>query len=284
VPDDNGHQAGVTVTPTADLVVSQTGPPGPVLQGQEFTYVLEVTNNGPSRATGVTLEDRLPPGVEIVRSTSPQGSCTVAGGLLRCPVGDLGAGSRAQASVVVRPTTARPIGHRVTAAGSELDLARRNNAAVGRTTVQPAADLAVAVSPGPPPARPQDPLVYNVAVTNLGPGRATPVAVSVAVPPGTTFVSSTPRMCAAGRDRVTCSLRGLSGRATANLSLRLRPPPPPRGTTTLTVTAQANQRDPVSAHNSAAAAISLDCRAPSARPVYPYSTDNCAQDQSSLEE
>ena len=283
VPDDNGHQAGVAVIPTADLVVSQTGPPGPVLQGQHLTYLLEVTNNGPSRATAVTLEERLPPGVEVVSSTSPQGSCTAAVGVLRCPVGDLRAGTRAQASVVVRPTSARPIGHRVTAGGSELDLARGNNAASGRTAVQPAADLAVAMTPGPPPARPEEPLVYNVAVTNAGPARATPVTVSVVLPPGTTFVSSTPRVCAAGADRVTCSLRSLPDGTTGNLSLRLRPPPPPRGTTSLTATVQANQRDPITSNNSAGGAILMDCRIGTPTPFYSSSTNGCTGEQASLE-
>ena len=57
---------------TADLSITKTASPNPVAAGTNVTYVLTVTNNGPSAAT-VTISDNLPSTLNFV-------SCTATGG------------------------------------------------------------------------------------------------------------------------------------------------------------------------------------------------------------
>ena len=70
-PDDNSEE--ITVT-SADLAVTKTVDDATPNVGNIITYVIEVVNNGPDTATGVSLVDNLPVGVTYVSSTTANGT------------------------------------------------------------------------------------------------------------------------------------------------------------------------------------------------------------------
>ena len=65
-PANNRSSAEVTVRRLADVVVSKESSPNPVTAGDKLTYQVTVTNNGPSDASFVRVEDTLPAGVTFV--------------------------------------------------------------------------------------------------------------------------------------------------------------------------------------------------------------------------
>jgi uncharacterized repeat protein (TIGR01451 family) len=64
-PGNNSQTTTTTVevADTADLSIEKMASPNPVASGQLLTYTWTVTNNGPSDATNVQLDDLLPPGL-----------------------------------------------------------------------------------------------------------------------------------------------------------------------------------------------------------------------------
>jgi uncharacterized repeat protein (TIGR01451 family) len=68
----------VCVAPTADLSITKTASPDPVTTGDDLTYTVTVTNNGPDPATSVTVTDNLPPETTFVSCSSTGGG--VCGG------------------------------------------------------------------------------------------------------------------------------------------------------------------------------------------------------------
>src|SRR5580692_4661676 len=62
----------------ADVAITKTASPEPVNQGTNLTYTLQVTNNGPAVAQGVTVSDPLPGEVTFASVSTTQGSCTYA--------------------------------------------------------------------------------------------------------------------------------------------------------------------------------------------------------------
>jgi len=63
----------VCVAPTADLSVTKTDSPDPVTTGNDLTYTVTVTNNGPDPATSVTVTDNLPAETTFVSCSSTGG-------------------------------------------------------------------------------------------------------------------------------------------------------------------------------------------------------------------
>ncbi len=62
----------------ADLAITKTDSPDPVTTGNDLTYTVTVTNNGPDAATSVTVTDDLPPETTFVSCASTGGG--VCGG------------------------------------------------------------------------------------------------------------------------------------------------------------------------------------------------------------
>jgi len=107
----NAASANITATAPpppsgADLAVVKTGPAtGHV--GQQVTYVITVTNNGPQTANGVTATDTLPKNTGFGSATSTQGSCapTPHQQSVVCNVGTMASGAKVTVTLVIKPTT-----------------------------------------------------------------------------------------------------------------------------------------------------------------------------------
>lgn len=93
-PANNTSTAVVTnLTPNADIGVTKSVSAANAAPGNQLTYNIVVTNNGPSVAQGVTLTDVLPAGVTFVSGTGPGGAAlTAAGQTVNVTIGTLNPG------------------------------------------------------------------------------------------------------------------------------------------------------------------------------------------------
>ncbi len=97
-PGGTSAEASVQAGPAADVAIVKSAP-ATVQSGGQITWVLHVSNNGPSTASGVTTSDSLPSGSALVSAEPSQGSCTSALGVLTCELGILAAGAGAQVTI-----------------------------------------------------------------------------------------------------------------------------------------------------------------------------------------
>jgi len=126
---------------SSNLRIAKTGSPDPVRVGAQLTYTISVEDLGPAPATGVTVADDLPKGVDLVSATGPSGACSAHGGKLACPIGALSpvgvnyGGSPASVTVVVIPRQPGTIRNTATVKGDQKDPANANNKATATTHV-----------------------------------------------------------------------------------------------------------------------------------------------------
>jgi uncharacterized repeat protein (TIGR01451 family) len=87
----------------ADLAVRKLDSSDPTPLGRNFTWTIEVTNNGPAAALNVQATDTLPSNVDFVGATASGGSCGRFGGTISCSVGGIAAGDTVTFDIEVRP-------------------------------------------------------------------------------------------------------------------------------------------------------------------------------------
>ncbi|HWP45948.1 MAG TPA: FG-GAP-like repeat-containing protein [Candidatus Limnocylindrales bacterium] len=239
---NNTSSQGTTVDPTADLSVTQLDIPDPVTVGANLTYLLTVTNQGPSQATGVTLTDMLPPNITFVSVTTSQGNCSLTIGV-NCTLNTLAVGATATVTILVKPPTAGTITNTVTVASLVFDPVLTNNTNSQNTEVT-AANLTITSSDSPDPVTIGAGLTYTLQVTNNGPSAATGVTLTDILPVGVTLVSATPDQgSCTGVTPVSCALGTLNNGATATVTLVMNAPTA-TGTITNTATVASNEFDP----------------------------------------
>jgi uncharacterized repeat protein (TIGR01451 family) len=186
--DDPPEPAPSPPPPSANLAIGKTASPNPVTAGNSLTYNLNITNNGPSNATGVTVIDTLPADVTLGSATPSQGSCVGA----VCNLGAIANGSSATVVIVVTVNAAAvsPLVNSATVAATETDPVPGNNTATASTTViAPSADLAVTKAVDNATPTESITITYAINVTNNGPDQATGVMISDILPSGVTYVA-----------------------------------------------------------------------------------------------
>ena len=124
---------------TADLAVSKSDSPDPVVEGTQLTYTITVSNLGPETATGVTLTDELSSQVDIISAAASQGSCKTQGKTVTCDLGTLAVGD-ATVTINVTPKKAGQLTNSATVslAQSDTDPVPGNNTDTETTTVNAA--------------------------------------------------------------------------------------------------------------------------------------------------
>lgn len=102
--DTNGNNDVYVVkaSPTADLSVTQSGAPNPVLAGRPFTFTATIRNETSESANRVTLIDTLPSSVYFDSATPSQGHCHQAGATVGCNLGSLDGGESATVEIRLR--------------------------------------------------------------------------------------------------------------------------------------------------------------------------------------
>lgn len=139
--------------PVADLSITKTHSPDPVIAGNQLTWHITVTNHGPSAATNVTVTDTLPAQDSyLTNNLNRPAGCSAAGQVVTCSLGDLANGQTVTFDLVtlVNPNTVAQAGGPTSitntatvSSGAVMDPNSSNNTAQDTAIVNDSADLAV---------------------------------------------------------------------------------------------------------------------------------------------
>ena len=227
------------VADTADLVVTKQDDPDPVDPGGTITYEITVTNNGPSDAGPVTLDDTLPAVLGFQSLASPPGwTCSTPAvgdpGPISCSVASLPPGQAAFTLVVTVDDEATPgsfIQNAATASSQVLDPNEGDETGNALTLVTGGPDYSILKSDSPDPVLAGGELTYTITATSEGVDPIASVEIQDELPAGTTFQSL---VAAAGwtcvtpdvgtHGTVTCSIASMpSGDAVFTLVVEVSP-------------------------------------------------------------
>jgi uncharacterized repeat protein (TIGR01451 family) len=235
---------------SADVALTKSDSPDPVVVGQTLTYSLTATNNGPDNATGVAITDTLPDSVTFVSATPSQGSCT-GEATVTCSLGSIANGANATVEIKVTPNTAKTITNSATATSNEADPNTENNTSTEDTVVQEApsgADVSVTQTDSSDPVADTDTLTYTLTIANAGPGAATNVTLTDTLPGSVTLISVTPvQGTCTGTTVITCELGTIASGDSTTVQIRVNPDK--RETITNVASVTADQQDPDTANN-----------------------------------
>lgn len=176
----NWSLGAVSVNPTtADIGVS-TAVNSAVFLGQNSTYTITVSNNGPSAANSVTLTDALAAGLTLVSVTPSAGTSCTGTGPINCTLpASFASGATATVTVVVNAIAAGSYANTATVAdsGAPPDSNTGNNTYSAVATVQSVACATVAQAvPGG---------TLSGVVNTYYPGSASVAAGGKSIPVGT---------------------------------------------------------------------------------------------------
>lgn len=224
----------VSVSAAADLSITKSDSPDPVVAGTNLTYELSVSNSGPSSATGVVVKDQLPAGVSIVSVTASNGgTCNagVPGDSTRpttCNFNTMLSGDSRTMTIVVSvlPQTTGVLHNDARVSSETADGNNANNKATTTTTVTSEADMSVTKTDSPDPVSAGAELTYTLKVSNAGPSTATDVQLTDNLPPEVTFSSATisggTGTCASlGGGTISCKLSDLDPGASVTVVIKV---------------------------------------------------------------
>jgi uncharacterized repeat protein (TIGR01451 family) len=237
-PANNTASASVLVPGSADLSVAKTGSLGPI-EGGADSYTITVTNHGPDPASGVVVNDPLPP--QFTATSATGASCLplpTTGGTLVCTIGGLAVNGTATITItgtLGALTGGQTVVNAAIVSSNTADPDLSNNTATFNQLVSPAADLTITkhallsdhVTPVTNPLTVGDTFDYQIGVINHGPSPAVAVQVTDTLPAGITLAAAVPG-CAPGAGAggtITCTIPTLAAGASQifNLSVNVGP-------------------------------------------------------------
>jgi uncharacterized repeat protein (TIGR01451 family) len=221
---------------STDLSITKVTSTPSVNLGGTCTYTLQVTNNGPTTASNVTVTDVLPPGATYLNDSGTGWSCNQVAGTITCTLPSLAVGPAAPItlSTTAPASTTGPLNNQATVTSGTLDPTPGNNAsAVAVVNVVASSAVSIVKSTSAVQAYSGQPVTYSLAVSNAGPTSALSVSVTDVLPAGATFVSAagTGWSCGQAAGTVTCTMAVLPVGAAPAISLVFTAPPTATATT-----------------------------------------------------
>jgi uncharacterized repeat protein (TIGR01451 family) len=253
-------------TDPSDLAVTKVVDNPTPNVGDNVTFTVTFTNNGPDPAGGTAVTDTLPAGLTFVSATPSQGTYDPSGGFW--VVGTLANGATVTLQIVAQVAAPGLLTNVATVTGSDqTDPDSSNNSASATvtatgtapstttTTIPPpdSADLAVAKTVDDPAPEVGSNVTFTVTVVNNGPDEAGNILVSDVLPAGLTLVSATASTGvypAANQPPGTWFFQSLGSAASATLQIVALVTGPGVHTNTASITLS-SPADLVSANNSA---------------------------------
>lgn len=210
-PDPTNNTDDDTDTYGVDLAVTKTDGQTTAVPGDDLSYTIAVTNNGPTTLTEFTLTETLPSalgGVTFVPSAGDYDSATGAwtafgdfaeGDTLTLVVSgtiDPGATGEIVNTVSVEPPAGVP------------DTDPTNNEATDTDTLEPESNLVLVKTVDQASVTRGEDVTFTIEVTNIGPSTAVGIVVTDPLSDGLTFVSAagTDWTCSDASNTVTCDL------------------------------------------------------------------------------
>jgi uncharacterized repeat protein (TIGR01451 family) len=179
---------------SADLSITKSDSPDPVIAGNNLTYTITVTNIGPDAAASASWSDNLTDSTFVSLSSVAGWSCTDPGagntGTINCTNPSFAVGSAVfTLTTAVSASAAGPLSNTATVTSATTDSNPGDNSDTEPTTVSASADLSVTKSDSPDPVNAGGDITYTITVNNAGPSFASTVELTDTVPANTTFVS-----------------------------------------------------------------------------------------------
>jgi uncharacterized repeat protein (TIGR01451 family) len=138
--------------PPADLSITKTASPEPVLTKATLTYTLTVANAGPVAADQVVVRDTLPPGVTYVKASASGWTFSRSGSVVTATLPSMAVGASSVLSIVVKaPPTPGTITNVATVTSQTPDNNLSNNTARAVThVIAPTAVVSPVIFPPQP--------------------------------------------------------------------------------------------------------------------------------------
>lgn len=227
VPANNSSTHIITIVREADLAITKSVTPRPLVAGSTATYTLTATNTGPSDADAVVITDTVPAGLTVQTANTTAGTCTVTGSTVRCPVGVLPAQARATVTVqvLVDPAATGTVTNAAAVSSDTPDPDGDDTTATVTTPITVAADLRLIKTARPDPVAAGSVVTWTLSAVNAGPSVARAVTLTDQIPAGTVLL---PGGIAAGpgadcsastATTVSCTLGDLAPNATITVIL-----------------------------------------------------------------
>jgi uncharacterized repeat protein (TIGR01451 family) len=242
----------------ADLAITKIDTPDPVTAGNNLTYTITVTNNGPDAAVNASWSDTLPAGTTFVSLSTVSGWSNMmpsvgSGGTVSSSNSSFAVGSAVFTLVVkVDPSVAATTVLTNTATVMSTttgDGNPANQSGIATTTVDASADLSVTKIGTPDPVCSTGNITYTINYDNAGPSAAVGVQVTDVMPAGTILVSAPAPANWSRTDSVP-----VGGNGTLKFSRTGASPTPDPATFTITVSIDGTVTDGTALSNTASVA------------------------------
>jgi uncharacterized repeat protein (TIGR01451 family) len=152
--NNSASVSGTIVGAPADMAVGNSGP-GSGNEGDQLTYTMTATNNGPNAATGVVLTDTLDANFKFVSATTGQGSFSVSGGVVTFSIGGVSVGATVTVTVTAQALEDGSLSNSATVSTTSSDTNSSNNSLVATTSV------------AEPPTTISSPITTNLRKVNM---------------------------------------------------------------------------------------------------------------------